>query len=169
MKISVLAGSLLLSLASYTAYAVDGVVKDGKWTMLEEPMQIGNQGLIFDASVKAEEYESGPVRDMMFSCNYKKTRFTVRVIGENLSSNNGEVVYSIDDGPKREWLLYTEAENGVYLRSEGDIAADIIRELLGHEKVTVFLKLQNGTTKELDFNIIGIEDRIRYVLVLCNI
>lgn len=154
---------------SVTVSADNGVIKDGKWEMLEEPMQIGNLGLVFSASVKAEDYKSGPIRDLSFECEYGKTEFTIRFIGENLSENNGEVMYSIDDGPKGKWNMSTKSKSGVFLQSNDEVAASTIRELLGHEKLSLFLKIGNGKTRKLEFDISGIEGRIRPILVLCPI
>ena len=113
MNIYIVLLAMLSSLLLSTANAVEGVIEDGKWSMLEEPLQVGNMGLVFDASVKAEDYESGPIRDVTFACEYGKPELTIRFIGENLSANNGNVVYSIDDGPERSWDMRTEFESGV--------------------------------------------------------
>ena len=169
MKKSVIAVLIFLVFASQASHATDGVIEDGKWTMLEEPMQVGNMGLLFDASVKAEDYESGPIRDITFQCEYGKPQLTIRVIGENLSMNNGAVVYSIDNGPNGIWDMKTKFKSGVFLQSTDETAASSIRELLGHEKLAVSLKLVDNRTKVLEFNIAGIKDRIRNVLLLCKI
>ena len=160
---------VFLVTALQTSHATDGVIKDGKWTMLEEPMQVGNMGLLFDASVKTEDYESGPIRDITFQCKFGKPQLTIRVIGENLSMNNGAVAYSIDNGPRGAWDMETKFKSGVFLQSNDETAANAIRDLLGHKQLVVSLKLADDRTKALEFNIAGIEDRIRYVLLLCKI
>ncbi len=169
MKVMLFLGLSLSLLAPSIAIAVEGVIEEGKWSMLEEPMEVGNMGFVFDASVEAEDYESGPLRDMTFQCQFKEPQISIRVIGENLSTNNGAVVYSIDDGAKGKWDMETKHDSGVFLQSNGETAVSAIRELLGHEKLAVFLKLTKGRTKTLTFDITGIEDRIHYVRVLCNI
>ena len=160
--------ALMLSISSISS-AADGVIEDGKWEMLEEPMKVGDMGYVFSASVKAEDYESGPLRDMSFQCEFGELQHTIRVIGENLSLNNGAVEYSIDDGPKGTWNMNTKYESGVFLQSKNEQAKESISDLFDHDKLSVFLKLKGGDEKILEFNISGIEDRTHHVRVLCKI
>ncbi len=159
----------LVSIIFSAANATDGIIEDGKWTILAEPVEVGNKGLIAESSLSSKDYESGPIRDFTFACEFKEPEFTIRVIGENLAANNGEVIYSIDGGEKKKWDMSTQHRSGVFLQAKGSTVVNILRELLDHEKLNVFLKLEDGRSKELEFNISGIKDHTELVRVLCGI